>query len=907
MTPNQAVYGRMRSHYRALVWLAVSGFIACSADTTPNAPNIETFSASANRVAPGGTVTVRWKVSAATTVSIVASPGGLLVDNSTNLEGSATSAAIDAETTFTLTAKGEGLFAEQTLIVGVDATALGVSSFTADPNPGLIGGTTTLSWATTGANRIRVLRGADEVLSSDTMVTAGSVDVMLSQMSTAFTLEATDGTQTVTRDLTVTAMSTQQPPQITTFTVSPQSIRSRTATISVTWETRNSATVALMANNVAVPMFPGTPAGNFVATVDGDTVFELVVTNAVNTVRASASVAVISGGELEPNNDPTEATAIGPGSITGAIDSIGDIDYFSFDVAAGGNVFLEISDGQGGCNFASSVVLFDADQVTALVSDSDSGQSAAGGGACGKIDPQQYGAASDLPAGKYYAAVVPDTTPGAYSLTLIVGRPGCGNGLTELAAAEQCDDGNMMSGDGCSATCRFEGAGEVEPNDSFMQATAVGNATTIRGSLATTLDRDIFSINVPAGQSIEAFLTAPGLTSCQNNVFMEMALLGTDGTTERVRVFGAGPATDCSRVDPNSHVEATGLPGGTYFIEVASFDVPASGLNYFLHIRTIAPACGNGFVEGMEICDDGNVVSGDGCSSMCAIEVAGNVSPPGGTVSVSLQGSFTFQTIEVQITTAGQSLSAIASDGAGGCPVDTALIFAGTGLATRVFKSGGGPGACGAIVPIEDSGAADLAVGQYFLVVLNEGGTAGTVQVAVTISDPQCPNGITETRGGEACDDNNMVDGDGCGPGCQYDSTITQESEPNETRAQADVIPVVRNSVATAGGGLATQMDVDYYSFVIPPGPPVRMSAVTYADIGNRASCAGPNRLTLFDGSGAQLGESDFGGFDLCTLFDDTTTGTVTTAMQPGTYYFRVDTQDPGFRAARYLLDVELQ
>ena len=38
------------------------------------------------------------------------------------------------------------------------------------------------------------------------------------------------------------------------------------------------------------------------------------------------------------------------------------------------------------------------------------------------------------------------------------------------------------------------------------------------------------------------------------------------------------------------------------------------------------PVCGDGFVEGSEACDDGNVVNGDGCSSACAVEAA----PPGG-------------------------------------------------------------------------------------------------------------------------------------------------------------------------------------------------------------------------------------------------------------------------------------
>jgi len=37
-------------------------------------------------------------------------------------------------------------------------------------------------------------------------------------------------------------------------------------------------------------------------------------------------------------------------------------------------------------------------------------------------------------------------------------NPVCGNGVTELRAGEECDDGGTLSGDGCSAGCRLEGS-----------------------------------------------------------------------------------------------------------------------------------------------------------------------------------------------------------------------------------------------------------------------------------------------------------------------------------------------------------------------------------------------------------------------------------------------------------------
>jgi cysteine-rich repeat protein len=41
--------------------------------------------------------------------------------------------------------------------------------------------------------------------------------------------------------------------------------------------------------------------------------------------------------------------------------------------------------------------------------------------------------------------------------------PICGNGVKE--GAEECDDSNAMSGDGCSMACAVESISEVEPND----------------------------------------------------------------------------------------------------------------------------------------------------------------------------------------------------------------------------------------------------------------------------------------------------------------------------------------------------------------------------------------------------------------------------------------------------------
>jgi cysteine-rich repeat protein len=35
-------------------------------------------------------------------------------------------------------------------------------------------------------------------------------------------------------------------------------------------------------------------------------------------------------------------------------------------------------------------------------------------------------------------------------------RPFCGNGVLDTADGETCDDGNLISGDGCSSFCTIE-------------------------------------------------------------------------------------------------------------------------------------------------------------------------------------------------------------------------------------------------------------------------------------------------------------------------------------------------------------------------------------------------------------------------------------------------------------------
>ena len=101
--------------------------------------------------------------------------------------------------------------------------------------------------------------------------------------------------------------------------------------------------------------------------------------------------------------------------------------------------------------------------------------------------------------------------------------------------------------------------------------------------------------------------------------------------------------------------------------------------------RTLAPqfpgyalvyggACGNGFVDPLETCDDGGTASGDGCSAACRMEFVFTLSgsPLGGTLAFDVEG------VTIQIsTTAGQSLSDVMAALAAAIQADATLAALG--------------------------------------------------------------------------------------------------------------------------------------------------------------------------------------------------------------------------------------
>lgn len=168
-------------------------------------------------------------------------------------------------------------------------------------------------------------------------------------------------------------------------------------------------------------------------------------------------------------------------------------------------------------------------------------------------------------------------------------RTVCGDGQRDHS--ENCDDGNTESGDGCDALCRSELSAsrpmEVEVNDDIYAANFVGatpgDTITVRASLDTLCEVDVFAVDVPEGGGVEVSLAGASGASCPIELAeasVQLLELGVRGASERAR---ATIATE--DVCPSIGADATlaqDLPAGTYFVQLGVVRDRADSVGYEL-------------------------------------------------------------------------------------------------------------------------------------------------------------------------------------------------------------------------------------------------------------------------------------------------------------------------------------
>ena len=202
--------------------------------------------------------------------------------------------------------------------------------------------------------------------------------------------------------------------------------------------------------------------------------------------------------------------------------------------------------------------------------------------------------------------------------------PECGNGEEELG--EQCDDGNIIGGDGCSSTCQLEICGNevIDPGEQCDD----GNLSNGDGCSSDCLIEE-------CGNGIED----PGEQCDDGNT------VGGDGCAADCTIEGNDPFCGDGNEDPGEQCDDGNNENGDgcnseCMLEICGNgtvdegeecddgnDVDGDGCSNNCTIEIELPECGNGQVELGEECDDGNTDDGDGCSSECTIEEGDGQNP----------------------------------------------------------------------------------------------------------------------------------------------------------------------------------------------------------------------------------------------------------------------------------------
>jgi cysteine-rich repeat protein len=615
--------------------------------------------------------------------------------------------------------------------------------------------------------------------------------------------------------------------------------------------------------------------------------------------------------ETEQNNIKDTANLMAPATkgFTASLYPTADVDVFAVEVTLpGANLTVAITDGMGGCppGTATLVRIFN-DKNLLLTSDTDSGPAD-----CSRLTPVSSPELQKLSPGKYFVQVESADVAAIpfYIVGIEILAASCGDGIVQFVNGEQCDDGSTMSGDGCSATCTFEGnfTAEVESNDLPEKANLL---TGFAGAVATINpagDQDYFRFDIPNDGSLITLTVSDGLGGCP--LGFDSTLTFYDAAKTEIASDGDGGESGCSKISPALDVEAGNLKAGTYYAKVEQFGNNASPPPYVLEIEIEPPACGNAILQAGEQCDDGNTTSGDGCSSTCTIE--GNYltetepnnsfateNPLGTTeglvAAIHPVGDQDYVAFEVMIP--GSAVAIEVSDGMGGCPTafDSKIYFYDPMGVELAFDDNGGVATCSRLSSINSPAVTNLAAGTYRVRVEQASNTAAQAVYLLQIKliAPTCGDGVLQA--GEQCDDGDTVSGDGCSSTCM--SEVPFEIEPNNTLMTATPL---WPGTSKWKGTVSPLGDHDYFSFTLSaPGSPT----LATHDAGSLNSCSFDTMIHLLDPTGVEIAKDDDHGPGSCSLISPDLYPAVS-HLPAGTYFVWLQKFNDNATIPSYELDL---
>jgi fibro-slime domain-containing protein len=191
----------------------------------------------------------------------------------------------------------------------------------------------------------------------------------------------------------------------------------------------------------------------------------------------------------------------------------------------------------------------------------------------------------------------------------------CGDGKLTVADGEQCDDMNTVGGDGCSATCIVEANWTCPTPGQKCISTVVCGDKKVTGAEQCDDGNLVNGDGCSLGCEVECGWTCSA-GACRATKCGDGIVAGTEACDDMNNTNGDGCSSTCA-LESKAVAGAEGWNCTT-----------ATQANGCVGPTTCATTmCGNKIKEGSEQCDDMNNVMGDGCSPFCRLEP---VCPPGG-------------------------------------------------------------------------------------------------------------------------------------------------------------------------------------------------------------------------------------------------------------------------------------
>ena len=491
--------------------------------------------------------------------------------------------------------------------------------------------------------------------------------------------------------------------------------------------------------------------------------------------------------------------------------------------------------------------------------------------------------------------------------------PACGDGILqrdeacegEVPEGMSCADHGFNSGSLACAACRIDSAGcfDVELCDAVGDEDGNGDADcddeACEGHFACP---DCGDGVIQQGEMCDGSIPA-GL-SCSNYGFNDGALTCTACQIDPVGCF---------------NTEICDLPGdedGDGFENCDDDDC--------IGVPPCVPGCGNGSIDPGESCDDGNILSGDGCSSACQIEGTLLVPLVGGTVQFTGSLEHPDPQLANRVDTwcllasfgpQYYDLHYVTNPGPGALHVQVDATWTGSDLTVAITEPPFDPlDPTAGCIDFDDDNSSSGVLVRYLIV--EPGETIALVPTAHFVNQVVSSYTVTATTMGvcgdgvttfpESCDDGNLTDGDGCDADCGV-APLVSDVEPNETTSSATPLPV---GAIGAGTLAATQFampavdPVDHWEVDLVAG-----LSYTFRTRDDRSGACGifnvqgDTKLELLDAAGSLLATgTNLSATEFCA--DVTWSATAS-----GTHYLRVTQENtlalPDPLPTRYFLFVD--